>query len=263
VITLYTHPFSKSGNSQIVPPPPYYYGVEYLAAHVFFNKEKLKEILPSFLDTDGEGWIYVADFVTISNDKWNLMYEDPSFTQYKEAAIGLKIYFEGKNYLYFPFMWVDKDWALVRGWVNGYPKKIGTVYLTKLSKLLPDYNSRRENLILGGYLLRDSKLIDLKVTLRRKVTEIPLSKFGKTLTIRYFPKTGENEQEVSELVTVEKVDSKIDDIWEGDAEVQIKGGINDELQYFEIEKVMAGYSYDYYFKTVGTKLVKVIENNSF
>jgi len=263
VIFLYSHPFSKSGNSQIVPPPPYYYGVEYLGAHVYFDNEKLKGILPSFLSTDGEGWIYLADFVTISNDKWNLMYEDPSFTQYKEAAIALKVNFEGQNFLYFPFMWVDKDWALVRGWINGYPKKLATIYLTKLNKLLPDYNIRKENLILGGYLLRDSKLIELRVTLKKKVSSIPLSNFGKTLTIRYFPKTGEKEGEISELVTIEKVDSNIDDVWEGEAEVNIKEGINDELQFFVPKKVVAGYSYDYYFKTIGTKLVKKIENYSF
>jgi acetoacetate decarboxylase len=30
-----------------------------------------------------------------------------------------------------PFIWVDQDFAMARGWIQGYPKKLGDVWMTR------------------------------------------------------------------------------------------------------------------------------------
>ncbi|BCS93584.1 acetoacetate decarboxylase family protein [Metallosphaera javensis (ex Sakai et al. 2022)] len=253
----FTLPITRTGNSSIVPPPPYYYGVTYIASHVKFECKKASKILPEYLTTDGEGWIYVAEFISVMGEKWENMYMDPDLTQYMEGAIGLKVNFEGKNYLYYPFMWVDKDWALVRGWLDGYPKKLAKISMTKLHPLLPKYDSPKSGIKLGGYVVRGGGVMfRLRVELAEKAEKIPVSDFGPFLNIRRFPSRGDGEEEVYELVSRVKEDSKLENVWKGNAEVELGGYINDEVNLLEIEKIYSGYHFLQYFKVNKTVLLK-------
>ncbi|AHC51457.1 acetoacetate decarboxylase [Sulfolobus acidocaldarius SUSAZ] len=259
---LLTYPFTRSGKSAIVPPPPWYYGVTYISAYVKFQKDTLYQFLPNFLDSEGEGWIYVAEFISPSEETWDLMYQDPDLTQYLEGAIGLRVYYEGKSYLYFPFMWVDKDWALVRGWLDGYPKKIAKISMTKLHPLLPKYSKPEKGLRLGGYVVRGGNfLFRLQVELREKVDDVPLRNFGAPLNIRIYPARGESETNVFELVSRVRDENVLGEIWKGDAKIELGGYVNDELDKLKIEDVIAGYYYTTYFKVRTTRLLAKLERN--
>ncbi|MCY0860663.1 MAG: acetoacetate decarboxylase family protein [Sulfolobaceae archaeon] len=255
----FTPPLTRSGNSNIVPPPPWHYGVTYLSAHVRFTNAE--EIIPEYLKTDGEGWIYVAEFISPAESKWEYMYEDPDLTQYMEGAIGLKVEFEGKSYLHYAFMWVDKDWALVRGWLDGFPKKIAKISMTKLHPLLPNYEKPKSGLIMGGYVTRGSEvLLKLKVILEEKPTntKLPIADFGPLLQIRRFPSRGDDELDVHEVVTRVRDESKLGEVWKGNAEIVLRGGPNDELDKLNIKEVYGGYYYTQYFRVSKTVLLKRI-----
>lgn len=254
----YTHPITKSGDSNIVSEPPWYYGVTYIGAHVKFNKDGAEQVLPTFLSTEGEGWVYIAEFISTSGNKaWEYMYKDPDLTQYMEGAIGLKVFFEGRSYIYYPFMWVDKDWALVRGWVDGYPKKIAKVSMTKLHPLLPSYDRPKPGLKLGGYVVRGGgHLFRLQVELKEKGNSIPTKDFGPFLSIRRFPSRGEGEDDVYEVVSRVRDESKLDEVWVGDAFVDIGGYVNDEVDKLRVERTFAGYYFLQYFKVTRTVLLK-------
>ena len=32
-----------------------------------------------------------------------------------------------------PYIWVDRDFALARGWIQGFPKKLGSIWITRTS----------------------------------------------------------------------------------------------------------------------------------
>lgn len=253
----FTHPITKNGTSQIVFPPPWHYGVTFISAHVKF--ESVEDILPNFLKSDGEGWIYIADFVSTSEHNWDYMYQDPDLVQYMEAAIGIKVFFENKNYLYFPFMWVDKDWALVRGWLDGYPKKLAKISMTRLHPLLPKYSSIGPEIILGGYAVRGAGLLlKLQIKLKEKVDSIPLRDFGPVLTIRRFPARGENETDLYELVSRIRDVNVNGEIWKGEANVELRGNINDDMGSLKVDKIYGGYYYTQYFRVTRTQLIKKI-----
>lgn len=251
----FTLPITKSGKSQIVFPPPWHYGVTYIAAHVKF--ENPEEILPSFLKSDGEGWFYVAEFISTSEHNWDYMYRDPDLVQYMEGAIGIKVFFEGKNYLYFPFMWVDKDWALVRGWIDGYPKKLAKISMTKLHPLLPKYNKAEAGLKIGGYVVRGGGvLFRLHIELKERADSVPLKDFGPVLNIRRYPARGDNEFDVYEIVSRIRDVTNYGEIWKGDAMVEVQGYVNDELSSLKIGKIYGGYYYTQYFRVTKTQLIK-------
>ncbi|ARM74653.1 acetoacetate decarboxylase family protein [Acidianus manzaensis] len=261
----FTLPSTKNGKSQIVFEPPWHYGATYISSHVKFD-ESANELLPDFLTTDGEGFIYIAEFISMSDSTWDYMYQDPDLVQYMEGAIGLKVIFEGKDYFYFPFMWVDKDWALVRGWLDGFPKKIAKISMSRLHPLLPKYNKPEKGLKLGGYVVRGGGVMfRLQVNLEEKTDSLPTKNFGSYLNIRRFPSRGNGEEDLYELTSRVRDVSNYGEIWKGTASVELGGYVNDEVDLLKIKEVYAGYYYTSYFRVTETKLLKklVSKMNSF
>jgi Acetoacetate decarboxylase (ADC). len=171
--------------------------------------------------------------------------------------------YKGRNYLYFPFMWVDKDWALIRGWVNGYPKKVANIEITKLHPLLEKYNEIKEGVKLGGYVVRGgSVLFKMLVNLKFKVSELPIFEFGPTLTIRYFPSTGQGERSVKEFVQVIKTNSRSSDTWKGEGSIEFGKAVNDEVELLRVKEILGGYFYRSSFKIEGTKIIGESNENS-
>ncbi len=56
---------------------------------------------------------------------------DPIRAQYKEAFVVVRCAFEGRTYSRCVYIWVDKDFAMLRGIHQGYPKKLGSIHMTR------------------------------------------------------------------------------------------------------------------------------------
>ncbi len=52
-------------------------------------------------------------------------------SQYKEAFVVVRCTHAGETYSRCVYIWVDKDFALARGWYQGYPKKLGQIWMTR------------------------------------------------------------------------------------------------------------------------------------
>jgi hypothetical protein len=56
---------------------------------------------------------------------------DPIRGQYKEMFIVVRCKFQGRTYSRCVYIWVDKEFALLRGQHQGYPKKLGSVQMSR------------------------------------------------------------------------------------------------------------------------------------
>ena len=56
---------------------------------------------------------------------------DPSRSQYKEFFLVVNALLDGEEVTTCPYIWVDRDFALARGWLQGFPKKLGSVWMTR------------------------------------------------------------------------------------------------------------------------------------
>ena len=56
---------------------------------------------------------------------------DPSRSQYKEFFIVVNALLDGEEVTTCPYIWVDRDFALARGWIQGFPKKLGSIWITR------------------------------------------------------------------------------------------------------------------------------------
>ena len=70
-----------------------------------------------------------ADWQSCSDTFEELL--DPVRAQYVETFVVVRCQYRGETYSRCVYIWVDKDDAMVRGHHQGYPKKLGELYLTR------------------------------------------------------------------------------------------------------------------------------------
>jgi len=224
---VWTNPFSNTGRSALVPSAPWNYAMDAIAAHARFSG--FENILPDKMWSEGKGYVYFAEIVSQSPNFPELNYEAPGLVQYREFAIFLKVELKGKSYAYCPFMYVDNDLSLMRGFVVGFPKKLAKIDITRDHPLL-------RQKILGGTAMRAGyALAKLKIEPEEKADENPLDNFGNWILYRFAEPMG-----VREFVEViPEVNYAV--IERGNATLELGGGVNDELP--EVKEVLGGYRF--------------------
>src|SRR5271168_1696741 len=116
-------PLTPEGKSTLAPLPPWHYSSDCIA---------IEALLPLGLTPDeksaGRALFWFLDWqYTASNDELT----DPARYQYREAFVLVEAVFEGVPVNYCPYIFVDNDAAISRGWVQGFPKKLGSIYQTR------------------------------------------------------------------------------------------------------------------------------------
>jgi hypothetical protein len=126
----FTAPFTATGRSSIVPAPPWHYAGWLMNVSISCDIEHSAAVVPPALGRlTGNGCIHFADWqATITGDELI----DPVYAQYRETIVIVEVERpDGKLYNFCPFIWVDQDISLIRGLLQGWPKKFGSTYLTR------------------------------------------------------------------------------------------------------------------------------------
>jgi acetoacetate decarboxylase len=128
----FNYPLTPKGKSTLNPSRPWYYSADFLDIEFWADPSAVAALLPRGLDYDASGnghcnalfydWQFTGD-----NDE----YLDPARYQYREFFILLDALYEDKPVAYCPYIFVDNDAAIARGWVQGYPKRLGQVFQTR------------------------------------------------------------------------------------------------------------------------------------
>src|ERR1700721_2840451 len=128
----FNYPLTPKGKSTLNPPPPWYYSADFLNVEFWSDPAAVAAVLPHGLDPDtapkghGKALFYDWQF-TGANDE----YLDPARYQYREFFLLFDALFEGKPVTFCPYIFVDNDAAIARGWTQGYPKRLGRVFQTR------------------------------------------------------------------------------------------------------------------------------------
>jgi acetoacetate decarboxylase len=127
------YPRTSSGRSSLLPAPPWFYSGDLLTVEYRTDPERVAALLPAPLelapDDPGAVAFIWADWQSCSSSREELL--DPIRSQYKEAFVVIRCAFEGRTYSRCAFIWVDKDFAMLRGIHQGYPKKLGSIHQTR------------------------------------------------------------------------------------------------------------------------------------
>jgi len=126
-------PRSATGRSSLVPAPPWHYSGQMLTIEYRTDPAAVAELLPPPLgpaDEDpGAVAVIWADWQSCSDTFEELL--DPVRAQYIETFIVVRCRYRGETYSRCVYIWVDKDFAMVRGHHQGYPKKLGELHVTR------------------------------------------------------------------------------------------------------------------------------------
>ena len=132
-------------------------------------------------------------------------YLDPARYQYREFFLLVDALFQGKPVSYCPYIFVDNDAAIARGWTQGYPKRLGQVFQTRYyaatGKAGPALAPGSK--FAGSATSAGQRLAEAIVTLREPVTDMSLLKQRPVVNLLHTPRLAADKRDkpaVHELV---------------------------------------------------------------
>ena len=162
----FTAPFTTTGTSSLVRPPPWHFAGWLINIAFSFTAERAAQLVPPSAGRPlGRGCVHFADWQA-TTDGHELL--DPVLSQYRETIVVLELERpDGSHCMYCPAIWVDQDISLMRGLLQGWPKKMGSTWLTRSLPLEhPAAAPLRAGSRLGASLaVKDRRLLEARVTL--------------------------------------------------------------------------------------------------
>jgi acetoacetate decarboxylase len=128
----WTLPQTPTGRSSIVAPPPWHYSGEIIAVDFAARIDAVAALLPDGFRPlpEGTASVVFADWCSASDNDDRVL-RDPAVGQYHEAYIVLHALRGDKRVGRVPFIWVDSELSLLRGQIQGFPKKLGQIAMTR------------------------------------------------------------------------------------------------------------------------------------
>ena len=236
----------------MVPEMPWYYSGTLLTVEYRTDPSNIRAILPEGIDLapDDPGAVAIiwADWQSCSEGGAELL--DPIRSQYLEAFVVIRCAYQGVTYSRCVAIWVTKDFAIARGWFQGYPKKLGSVHVTRIfnhGKASPRLEAGAK---LGASLSAyDHRLASALVTLREPSPTNGFVNGHPMLHNRWLPSIQKDAgMSLDQIVTMGGIDADLGPAWRGDAELSLGDSPWDELgSLLPVKEIIGGY-----FREVGS-----------
>ena len=238
-------PQTPSGRSSLLPPPPWHYSGEMITVEYRADPARIAELLPEGASLAGEdpGAVALiwADWQSAGDDLAETL--DPVRSQYKECFAVIRCEWDDATWSRCPFIWVDKDFAMVRGYHQGYPKKLGDIWMTRpitvgrAGPRLEPGGRFGATLSAGG-----RRLAEARITLTHQVDSPGFVNAHPMLHNRFWPAIeSDGSASMDELVTMRGYDGEIADVWAADATLDILESPYDELHLLAPEEIIGGF----------------------
>lgn len=258
----YMVPQSADGLSSLVPPPPWHYSSDCLVVEYWADPDAMAALLPPGLTldkrTEGRGFFWFLDWqFTAQNDEIT----DPARYQYREAFVLIDAMFGEQPTGYCPYIFVDNDSAIARGWIQGFPKKLGSIFQTRTfaapsAAAAPLAKGSRFGASVSAH---GERIATARVQLEGKAGD-PSKIFDRPTTIRrYFPQLVKDQQDkpaVNELTLSLVDDPRIVDVWTGTAELSIPEVRGEDLHKIAPVRVGRGFRLGLAYSVSDLKVLK-------
>lgn len=247
----YSLPRSPEGRAGLVPQPPWHYVGEFLVIEYWADPDAARAVLPPGLEPHpdpGRCAALFVDWQCCTDGGEELL--DPARGQYKEFFVVVNALLDGEPVTTCPYIWVDRDFALARGWIQGFPKKLGTIRMTRAFDVASPANPgvRPGAAFAGTLAANDRRLAEGTVTLRGPAEAGPTHNDPPVVNVRHFPRLAagrHDEPAVHELVRARSRDRAISEIWEGDATLALSGAPGDEHAALAPVRVGKGFRFTF------------------
>lgn len=244
-------PFSLDGKSSIAPSPPWHYAADFVTIECWADPESIERLLPPGLslhpDEPGLVTVSFVDWQACTDGAEELL--DPVRAQYKECIVLVSVQYDGKLMQYCPYIIVDQDTSLARGWALGYPKKIGSVWVTRTLGVRSIASPGEEpgSIFAGTVAVKDRRLAEGHVKIMGAADKSAVT-FGSRpiVALRHFPSMFEGEEDnpaVFELVRLQGENVQAGQVLEGEAKLTIFDSATEVLSTLNPIRVGRGWRY--------------------
>lgn len=245
----YAVPLSPRGLSSIAPPPPWHYSGDFLIVEFWADPAAAAAVLPAglILDPESPGHataIFVDWQFTGENDE--LL--DPARYQYREFFVLVDALHAGKPVAFCPYIFVDNDSAMMRGLIQGFPKRLGAVHQTRTfsapslaaAQVAPGARFAATASTAGQRIAR------AEIKLTNKVGDpSTVGLAGRPIVnLRHFPRLTAGQHDnpaVHELVVSITDNPRIVDVWAGEAQLSLPSVPNEEVSDLAPVRVGTGF----------------------
>lgn len=247
----YTVPRTPRGQASLVPAPPWHYVGDFLVIDFHADPQAAASLLPQGLEPHpdaGRAAAVFVDWQSCSDSGQELL--DPIRSQYREFYLVVSALLDGEEVTTCPFIWVERDFALARGWIQGFPKKLGEIYMTRAFAL-----ACRANPGVGpgsrfgaSCSARGRELARAHVALERLSQSGSLHTAPPLVNVRHFPRLAAGRHDdpaVHELVRARSRDRAISEVWEGTAELSLFAAPGEEHTLLAPVSVQRGYRFTF------------------
>jgi acetoacetate decarboxylase len=231
----FNYPLTPKGMSTLNPLPPWYYSADFLSIEFWADPAAVRATLPDGLDpdpaADGHATALFYDW-QFSGSKEEFL--DPARYQYREFFILLDSLFEGRPVAYCPYIFVDNDAALARGWSQGYPKRLGAIFQTRYyaatGKAGPALAAGAK--FAGTISAGGQRLAEGLVTLKKPVKDLAGFSERRVVNLLHYPRLAagmHGKPAIHQLVENVPHDVKIEQAWAGEGNLALPVCKGEEL----------------------------------
>jgi Acetoacetate decarboxylase (ADC) len=247
----YSAPRTPSGEAGLVPSPPWHYAADFLVVDYWADPETVVSLLPAGLEPHpdpGRCAAVFADWQSCSDGGEELL--DPVRGHYREFFVVANALLEGEEVTTCVFIWVNQDFALARGWIQGFPKKLGTIWMTRTFGLdCPADPGVRPGSRFGATCsARGRAIAAATVTLEKVSEEGPRHNAPPMVNVRHFPRLAQgrhDDPQVHELVRAVSRDRVSSEIWEGAATLELTPAPGEEHDLLAPQRIGPGYRFSF------------------
>jgi hypothetical protein len=170
-LTGFLPPYTPSGGSALVAAPPWHYAGRVHSLEVEVDRHVAQSLVPTGVGrATGRAAAHFCDWQATTDGSELL---DPVYAQYKECIAVVEVERTEGLAMYCPFIYVDQDLSMARGWLQGWPKKFGSIWLTRSYDLdHPAAAPLRPGTALGASLsVKDRRLVDAALSITGEAAE--------------------------------------------------------------------------------------------
>lgn len=162
----FSPPFTPRGLASLVTAPPWHYAGWLLNVEFACDARCAGAFVPGAVGVaTGQGTVHFAEWQATTDGSELL---DPVLSQYRETIVVLEVERpDGTRANFCPLIYVDQDVSMLRGLLQGWPKKMGSTWVTRSLPLEhPAAAPLRAGTRLGASLaVKDRRLIEARLEL--------------------------------------------------------------------------------------------------
>lgn len=239
------YPRTRSGKAAILPNTPWHYSGELITLEYRTDIDAVGALLPPEMELADEDpgamaaiW---AEWQSCSDDFNEVL--DPIRCQYKEMFIVHQCKYRGETYSRCAFIWVDKEFAVIRGQHQGYPKKLGSIQMSRPVAVGKAGPRLQAGGTFGATLAAfDRRLATARFTIKQPAEAPGFVNSHPMVHNRWYPAIETNgEDSLSEVVTMRGYDGELGRCFKGDFDLEYFDSPVEELLTIKPKEVIAGY----------------------